>query len=216
MKPKIAENLNRIMKERGISGTELARRSGIQQQTIHRITSGRVKEPRRSNVRKLAAALNVTTSELFGSMPKGHAYATATKLGCAIEGISRVARIPLIDIQKAEGPDIEDVDLSEVEEWITCPVFHHGRAYAVRTSSDAMTPLFHQGDTLIIDPDAKIKPNSYAAIRDTDNHTIIRQVCDDNGRQVLQALNPEWPDRIVKMTDKHRICGVVICRITTF
>jgi len=60
------EILKELMAELALTEGELSRRSDVPQPTIHRIMNGHTKDPRRSNIVKLAAALNVTSAYLLG------------------------------------------------------------------------------------------------------------------------------------------------------
>jgi len=51
---------------------ELARRSQINQQTIHRIEKGETKDPKRDTLTRIAAAFNLTARELDDAVPRSH------------------------------------------------------------------------------------------------------------------------------------------------
>ncbi len=55
----------KLRKELGLSQAELSRRSGIKQQTICMLETGKRKTPRLDTAAKLAAALNCTVDELL-------------------------------------------------------------------------------------------------------------------------------------------------------
>lgn len=60
------EMLLKLMKEKGISQAELARRSGMSKQSITELVKGRSKEPTFSKAKALADALGVTLEEMAG------------------------------------------------------------------------------------------------------------------------------------------------------
>ena len=55
----------KLRKELGLSQAELSRRSGVKQQTICMLETGKRKAPRLDTAAKLAAALNCTVDELL-------------------------------------------------------------------------------------------------------------------------------------------------------
>lgn len=61
----IANNLERLLKERGISALELANRANAGRSMVYDILAGRSASPKVSTVADLAAALNVPVSDLF-------------------------------------------------------------------------------------------------------------------------------------------------------
>lgn len=71
------------MAERNWSEGQLSRRSGVKQPTIHRIIVGDSKEPRRSNLEKIARAFGLSVDDLYDSKSKP-AKLTATERGDAL------------------------------------------------------------------------------------------------------------------------------------
>ncbi len=51
---------------------ELAKRSGINQQTIHRIEKGDTREPKRATLTRIAAAFNLSLPEFEAAVPREH------------------------------------------------------------------------------------------------------------------------------------------------
>lgn len=58
------EMLLKLMEEKGINQTELARRSGISKQSITELVKGRTKEPTFSKAKAIADALDITLEEM--------------------------------------------------------------------------------------------------------------------------------------------------------
>ena len=61
----ISENLKQIRKDKKISRSELARKSGITARTIENIEYGKNKNPTIDTLKKLANALNVSVTQLL-------------------------------------------------------------------------------------------------------------------------------------------------------
>lgn len=60
-----SQQFEKAMIKRNISPTELVRKSGVQRSQIYRYLTAEI-VPTTNNIRKLAAALNVTTDYLLG------------------------------------------------------------------------------------------------------------------------------------------------------
>ena len=60
-----ADNLRRIMRDRGMTQAELGRMVGISQGNVSMYVTGR-REPRATYILRIATALGVTTDELLG------------------------------------------------------------------------------------------------------------------------------------------------------
>jgi transcriptional regulator with XRE-family HTH domain len=61
----IADNLARLLKERGISALELGQRCSMGRSSVYDILNGRSSSPKVATVAKLASGLNVPLTELF-------------------------------------------------------------------------------------------------------------------------------------------------------
>jgi transcriptional regulator with XRE-family HTH domain len=61
----LAENIERIMLDRGMSQAELQRAAGLSQSGIHDIFKGRLKSPKVETVARIAQALQVNVADLF-------------------------------------------------------------------------------------------------------------------------------------------------------
>lgn len=65
-----ADNLRRIMGDRGMTQAELGRMVGISQGNVSMYVTGR-REPRATCIMRIATALGVTTDELLGVKRNG-------------------------------------------------------------------------------------------------------------------------------------------------
>ena len=66
----LATNVRELREEMGMNQAALARKSNITQATISRIESGRVTQPKISQLRKLAKALDTTIDRLIADVPE--------------------------------------------------------------------------------------------------------------------------------------------------
>lgn len=67
----IRQTLRKLMEDRGENPHSLAAKSGVTQPTIFRILSGDSKDPRRSNIEKLARFFGVPVEQMYGKESKG-------------------------------------------------------------------------------------------------------------------------------------------------
>jgi DNA-binding Xre family transcriptional regulator len=61
----LADNIERLMRDKGMNPAELRRAAGLNQSAIHDIFTGRSKSPKVETVAKIAAALQVNVADLF-------------------------------------------------------------------------------------------------------------------------------------------------------
>lgn len=99
-------------------------------------------------------------------------------------------------------------DPRDAEEWIDAPGPVGPRAFILRVEGMSMEPKFVEGDKIVIDPALEALPGHFvAAKRTSDQAATLKQLRQEGGEQFLYALNPDWPDRIIRMTEEWSICG---------
>lgn len=155
----------------------------------------------------IESAFNLTRGWLDGV----EASSTTVEAGPAIRG-----RVPLISWVRA-GDFCEAIDLfspGDAEDWMSCPVSHSEYTYALRVRGMSMEPRFREGEIIIVDP--KVSPDNgrfVIAKRLDANEVTLKQLVIEGGEPFLQALNPAWPERIIRLNEAWMICGVVICKM---
>lgn len=76
----LRETLQALMDERGENPNSLAPKTGVPQPTIFRILTGESKEPRRTNIEKLARFFGVTAEEMYSGVRQRSAEPSPTDL----------------------------------------------------------------------------------------------------------------------------------------
>lgn len=99
-------------------------------------------------------------------------------------------------------------DATEAEEWVDAPGPVGPRAFILRVEGISMEPKFFEGDKIVIDPSLEALPGHYiVAKRTRDQAATLKQLKEEGGELYLFALNPDWPQRIIRMTEEWVICG---------
>ncbi|WP_346399703.1 LexA family transcriptional regulator [Pseudomonas syringae] len=99
-------------------------------------------------------------------------------------------------------------DLTHAEDWIEAPGPVGPMAFILRVEGVSMEPKFSEGDKVVIDPSLEALPGHFvAAKRSSDDAATLKQLRQEGNEQYLYALNPDWSDRIIKMTEEWTICG---------
>ncbi|MFP3535303.1 LexA family protein [Pseudomonas sp. SIMBA_021] len=102
----------------------------------------------------------------------------------------------------------EQFDPRDAKEWIDAPGPVGPRAFILRVEGISMEPKFMEGDKIVIDPSLEVLPGHFvAAKRTSDKAATLKQLKQEGGEQYLYALNPDWPERIIRMSDEWTICG---------
>ncbi|WP_239959213.1 LexA family protein [Pseudomonas syringae] len=99
-------------------------------------------------------------------------------------------------------------DPQDAEEWVDAPGPVGPRAFILRVEGVSMEPKFSEGDKIVIDPSLEALPGHFvAAKRARDDAATLKQLKQEGTEQYLYALNPDWPERIIKMNEEWSICG---------
>lgn len=99
-------------------------------------------------------------------------------------------------------------DPRDAEEWIDAPGPVGPRAFILRVEGMSMEPKFVEGDKIVIDPSLEALPGHFVAAKRTrDEAATLKQLKQEGSEKYLYALNPDWPERIIKMTEEWTICG---------
>lgn len=207
---KASVNIRKLMKSSGTTVAELARRTGIQQPTVHRIVSGEVDNPRLDNIIKLAKALGVTTAELLEEDNINNITPAPE-----IKGY-----IPLISWVQA-GAWSEAIDLYEpgyAEETHPTTVPHSLITFALRVEGDSMTVptgtagySFPHNMIIYVDPEQRggVSTGDFVIARLTgENKVTFKKLGSEEGTPILKALNPSPDYPIIR--DQFEILGKVI------
>jgi SOS-response transcriptional repressor LexA len=76
------------------------------------------------------------------------------------------------------------------------------------TAPPGSYPSFPDGIKLFVSPDAEALPGKFVIITRGEKATFKKLSLVD-GDLYLEALNPDWPDRYIRVQNGDRFCGVV-------
>ena len=120
---------------------------------------------------------------------------------------------PLISwVQAGEWSEIAgSFDSNDAEDWLPCPVRCGKGTFVLRVKGQSMEPRVHDGAYIFVDPDVAADNGKFVVVQleDTQEATF-KQLIVEGGRMYLKALNPDWPTRIMEVTENAFICGVVV------
>ncbi|GLH20098.1 hypothetical protein BR1R3_28400 [Pseudomonas atacamensis] len=106
-------------------------------------------------------------------------------------------------------------DPRDAEEWIEAPGPVGPRAFILRVEGVSMEPKFTEGDKIVIDPSLEALPGHFVAAKRTrDQAATLKQLRQEGNEQYLYALNPDWPERIIRLSEEWSICGRAKWKIT--
>lgn len=208
----------------------------LNQSTIQRVASGETSDPRRGTLLKIAEALGITLDELEKMPPTGGSesvqsciYSAHTlspvnagnsSLSDAVSARQNVTAehnrksrgIPVLSwITAGELCDTQSYSQqTEPEFWIPGADDYGANTYALKVSGNSMYPEYHNGWYIYVDPDRPARHGDDVVASTPDGGTTFKRLHQDGDSYYLEAINKDWPERIIKMPPGSRICGVVV------
>jgi SOS-response transcriptional repressor LexA len=198
------QNFRRVLADRKMRLTEVADLLG---KAPAQVSAFGGKNPTKGIGNQIAREIEkaLTLHEGYLDMPYGLGEFNVTTL------ISHTGRkLPVLGsfaVGKRCGND-HDFDAHDVEEWIHAPGPVGPKAFIYRVEGMSMEPKFIEGDKLVIDPGLEVQPGHFVvACRESHQGAILKQLKQEGGEHFLYALNPDWPERIIKFNTEWQICG---------
>ena len=167
------------------------------------------------NLSRIERSLQQPTEEMVEKM--------AAVFGCSIadlyseestRDVPTRGRVPLISWVKAgEWCEAHDpFQPGDAEDWLLCPTRHGPSTFALQVVGDSMDGPggYREGEIIYVDPDARAENGKDVVARTPGGKVTFKRLKEDGDGRYLLALNPAWPDRIIRVPDDTVICGVVI------
>lgn len=175
-----------------------------------KIPSGQLRsilDGRASRVPTVEAVARALGIELYLGGPRSEGANTETV------GLVHAGHVPLLSwVQAGEWAAIQGAfDPAQCEEWVLCPVRHSEKTFVLRVRGASMQPEYSDGDWIFVDPEREPVNGSHVVVRlDDDNEATFKKLVIEGESKYLEALNPDWPDRIIRINGKASIVGVVV------
>ena len=211
----------------GLSKTALAKVCGMSKQAVGQIENGTTKEPKPSNLKKIAIACGVNSDWIIdGSgfmVTAGTVNGTVSDSVAAIynthsaEDVSFDSLTPLISwIRAGEFCEAHDaLETGDAEEWLPRPKGASKSTYALRVKGDSMTSpypgsrSYPHGIIIFVDPEKEVLPGNRGVFKLPDsNEVTFKELVSDAGQLYLKPLNPQY-DKIA-VTQQMTACGKII------
>ncbi|UCL84521.1 helix-turn-helix domain-containing protein [Pseudomonas sp. HS-18] len=204
----LANNLKFLMASNPDVGTQpkLELRSGVGQSTIGRILRADG-EAKIGTVRDLAKVFKISAKDLLDESLVDRVSGNSDNLSGTP---GHAGLVPLISWVTA-GMMYEAIDNlapGDAEEWLESPFPHGNSTFCLRIRGDSMHPEYKDGEIIQVDPDVAAQHNDDVVVRTPDGHTTFKRLQESLEGQFLIALNPEFPDRIIRVPEGTVICGV--------
>ncbi len=106
---------------------------------------------------------------------------------------------------------VENESAPYVTELLICPVKCSEETFVLRVRGASMEPKFREGELIFVDPLAPVSHGKFVVVRlEASGEVTFKQWIEEEGKQYLKTLNPDWPDRIIKVDRNTTVCGVIV------
>lgn len=193
-----------------LSQGDLANKSGVSQGLISGLESGRNKSSK--ELYKIAKALNKSVQFLIDG--ETEYFDNNVDLSRKIELAGKP--IPVISWVAAGSFSTIETVLQDVEIDETLPPNKDcgKNGYGLIVTGNSMLPKFEPEDRLYVNPDFQVsdlRTNDLVIVSCAgDSEATFKKIIIEGESKFLEPLNPNWPEKIIKMSDDCRLVGKVV------
>ncbi len=206
----LSSNLKTLMGLAKINASELARRTGVAQPIIHRLSTGQNTNPKLATVKPISEYFMVTVSQLIGekTLPSDKSF---YRVSSEHRGWNRV---PMIEWQDTtEWPaSLQRYQDSEDSVYISTDANVSKLAYSLVIKGCAMEPMFPEGTIIVVEPEREPSDRDFVIVHlEGTSDARLKQVLLDGSDIYLKSLNPDLEEvKVNQLRDKDRILAVMV------
>lgn len=196
--------IDELAEAHGFSPSGLARRAGLDPTTFNKskrvAADGRPRWPSTESIAKILEATEAPLAEFVALI--GKAQGTV--------GVTR--RIPLLAFGQADGKGrFDEAGHPAGTAWdeLMFPDIADANAYAIEVTGHALEPVYRDGDTIVVSPEANLRKGDRVLVRTTAAELIVMALVRRGARKLdLAALVPGQSERSIPVDSVsfvHRI-----------
>ncbi|MGI0120262.1 helix-turn-helix domain-containing protein [Zooshikella sp. RANM57] len=202
----IGPTLKRIRLERGLTLKVLSRLTDdkIEASNISRIENEKTGTTL-DTLTVIAKALGTTASEIVKEAEGGQQV---------IAKPQQITYIPVLSWSQIDHWNeikSKEIDSKAFELWLEAPRGSTSNAYGLIVTGDSMQAMtgysFHEGCSIVVDPDKQADNHSFVIAKVTDNSYVFKQLVIDGPYRYLKSLNNSY--KTIDVTTETLILGVV-------
>lgn len=196
--------IDQLAADHSLSPSGLARRAGLDPTTFNKskrvARDGRPRWPSTESIAKILEATGATLNEFVGYIGKAQGAA----------GLMR--RVPVIAYGEASARgNFDEAGRPAGSAWdeLIFPDIADPHAYALEIAGESLEPIYRDGDTLIVSPEASLRKGDRVVVRTSEGELMVKALRRRGAKKLdLAALNGDPPERslpIESVAFVHRI-----------
>jgi phage repressor protein C with HTH and peptisase S24 domain len=183
---------------RGLSPSGLAKAAGLDPTTFNRSKrfgpDGRPRWPSTESVARALEACDATLDDLAAML-------SATGRAVPVVGMARAGEDGFFD------PSGFPVGATET---VRFPDVHAGQVYALEIAGDSMSPLYREGDIVIVQPNASVRRGDRVVVRTREGEVLAKELGRRTDQVVeLLSINPAHPPRMLASAEVAWISRII-------
>ncbi|WP_367716218.1 helix-turn-helix transcriptional regulator [Nitratireductor sp. GISD-1A_MAKvit] len=206
---KVWAAIDALAARHSLSASGLARRAGLDSTAFNkskRLSSdGRPRWPSTESLSKIMDATGTTLSEFVMLL---HSEGRPTE-----PYMHPPPSVPLIGFAQAgAGGFFDDAGFPHGEGWehVDLPGPAREGAYALQVQGDSMMPLYRDGDTLIVDPTARLQRGDRVVVKAASGEVMAKVLLRQTSREVeLLSLNPDHANRVLQRQEMEWMARII-------
>ncbi len=188
----------------GLTPSGLARKAGLDPTTFNRskreTPTGRQRWPSTESIAKVLQATGASLDEFMALVTDNSAAA-------------RRHLRPLIGLAQAgEAGFFDDAGFAVGAGWDEIDLLAGAdeNSYALEISGDSMSPLYRDGDIVIVSPSAPVRRGDRVVVKTTAGEIMAKELKRQTARSIeLRSINPAYPDRVISRDDLSWIARIL-------
>jgi len=169
-------------------------------------------EPSSKYVPALCRVLNVSIDELLGGKFRPQ-QVQEPEAGYEVfeREMFELNKVPVISwVPAGKWSDPADpYPPGAAEKWILCPFEFSRHSFCLKVVGDSMFPEYREGEYILVDPEVTPTHNCDVVARTPENTYTFKRLQITPEGTFLLALNPDHPERKIRIPEGTHICGVV-------
>lgn len=197
---------------KGLTQQQLGDAVGMTQSAIYQLEKRDSEECLKTNA--IAKVLGVTPEWLISGTGEAACFESNVEPAYALRG-----QVPLISwVQAGDWCEAHDpYPVGDAEMWLPAADNYGENAYALRVRGASMEPRFREGEIIVVNPHASPDNGKFVIARKEGSKEVtFKQLIREGDEAYLKAINPQWPEPIIRMDEAWHICGVVVCKMEIF
>lgn len=185
--PKLSRILQKLLYERRLSPSELARETDLPVPTVHRLVTGKSTRPYLSSLKPIADYFLLNVKQLLGEEPIPELEWEKSESKLPIS--DRIKAIPIITWEAANNLKVA---MEQSNKKIAATGNISEQCFALLMNDHSMEPIFPKNTILIFDPLRTPADRSYVLVKlEGKLDPVFRQLLIDVDYKYLKPLNPD-------------------------